>query len=121
MRRTAALALAIAVPVLAVALLAGSASAAPAAQSGGAPDGKALFLAQKCNLCHSLDAAGIARTSKSETTKGPDLGGVASRHDAAWMKRFLTKQEALNGKKHLKMFTGKPAELEALITWLRAQ
>lgn len=116
MKRITTLVLAIVVPVLAIALLTGPAAGAPAA-----PDGKALFLAQKCNLCHSIDAAGIARTSKSETTKGPDLGGVGSRHEAAWMKRFLTKQEALHGKKHLKMFTGKPEELEALVTWLRAQ
>ena len=115
MRRTTALALAVVLPVLLAALL------APTGAQAGAPDGKALFLAQKCNLCHSIDAAAIARVSKAEKTKGPDLGGVAKRHDAAWMKRFLTKQEELNGKKHLKAFTGTPQELDALIAWLLTQ
>jgi mono/diheme cytochrome c family protein len=113
MRRTTALA--VVLPVLLAALL------APTGAQAGAPEGKALFLAQKCNLCHSIDAAAIARTSKAEKTKGPDLGGVAKRHDAAWMKRFLTKQEELNGKKHLKAFTGTPQELDALIAWLLTQ
>jgi mono/diheme cytochrome c family protein len=115
MRRTTALALAVVLPGLLAALL------APTGAQAGAPDGKALFLAQKCNLCHSIDAAAIARVSKAEKTKGPDLGGVAKRHDAAWMKRFLTKQEELNGKKHLKAFTGTPQELDALIAWLLTQ
>jgi mono/diheme cytochrome c family protein len=112
MRRTAALILAVAVPILIVSFL---------APASAAPDGKAVFLGQKCNLCHSIDAAGIARISKAEKTKGPDLGGVAKRHDEAWMKRFLSKQEMLNGKKHLKTFTGTPEELDALIAWVRAQ
>ena len=116
MKRTTALVLAIVLPVLLIALFAPT-----GAQAGGAPDGKALFLAQKCNLCHSIDAAGIARTSKAEKTKGPDLGGVAKRHDAAWLKRFLSKQENLNGKKHLKTFTGTPQELDTLIAWLLTQ
>ena len=46
---------------------------------------------------------------------------MAKRHDAAWLKRFLNKQEALNGKKHLKTFTGTPQELDALIAWLLTQ
>jgi mono/diheme cytochrome c family protein len=113
MRRTVALILAVAVPVLIAALFV-PASAAPV-------DGKAVFMAQKCNLCHSIDAASIARISKAEKTKGPDLGGVAKRHDAAWMKRFLNKEEMLNNKKHLKTFTGTPEELDALIAWVRTQ
>jgi mono/diheme cytochrome c family protein len=88
---------------------------------GGAPDGKAIFLAQKCNLCHSIDAAGIPRTSKAEKTKGPDLAGVAKKHDAAWIKAFITKQKDLNGKKHLKEFKGSAADLDALVSWLGKQ
>lgn len=86
-----------------------------------APDGKALFLAQKCNLCHSVEPAGIARTSKSEKLKGPDLAGVAKRHDEAWIKRWLAKQEELNGKKHLGSFKGTPQEVDALVAWLAKQ
>jgi len=113
MRRSITLFFVVVVPVL-IAVLFAPASAATV-------DGKAVFMAQKCNLCHSIDAAGIARISKAEKTKGPDLGGVAKRHDEAWMKRFLSKQEMLNGKKHLKTFTGTPEELDALIAWVRTQ
>ena len=116
MRRTIALVLVVAVPVM-IAALHAPVSGDPAAGA----DGKALFLAQKCNLCHSIDSAAIARVSKAEKTKGPDLGGVAKRHDAAWLKRFLSKQQDLNGKKHLKTFTGTPQELDALIAWLATQ
>ena len=112
MKRNVTLVVAAAVPVLLAALF---------VPASAAPDGKAVFMAQKCNLCHSIDAAGIARTSKADKTKGPDLGGVAKRHDAAWMKRFLNKEEMLNNKKHLKAFTGTPEELDALIAWVRAQ
>ncbi len=107
--------------VLAVAVLAWIVVLSAVPATGAGPDGKALFLAQKCNLCHSIDAAGIQRTSKSEKTKGPDLGGVVARRDAAWMKRFLSKDVDVNGKKHLKTFTGTPQELDALIAWLRTQ
>lgn len=99
-------------------LSAGPATGTASAQSA---DGQAIFLAQKCNLCHSVDSAGIQRTSKSEKTKGPDLGGVTKRHDAEWIKRWLNKQEQLNGKKHLTSFKGTPQEADALIAWLGKQ
>lgn len=89
--------------------------------ASGGPDGKTVFLGKKCNLCHSIEAAGIQRTSKSEKTKGPDLAGVAKKHDAEWIERWLNKQEELNGKKHLAPFKGTPEELEALVAWLRTQ
>ncbi|MFL6293867.1 MAG: c-type cytochrome [Thermoanaerobaculia bacterium] len=82
----------------------------------GTPDPKAIFLAQKCNLCHSLAAASIERTMKS--SKAPDLSGVGLERDAAWIGKFITKQEKLNGKPHQKMFSGSEAELKALTQWL---
>lgn len=107
--------------VLAVAVLAWIVVLSAVPATGAGPDGKALFLAQKCNLCHSVEPAGIERTSKSEKMKGPDLAGVAKRHDAEWTKKFLTKAEMLNGKKHLKEFKGTPEELDALVAWLGKQ
>lgn len=98
-----------------------STGTAPAAAAGAAPDGKAIFLAQKCNMCHSIEAQGIARTSKSEKTKGPDLGGLSKRHNADWTKKWLNKEEQLNGKKHLMAFKGTPQELDALVAWLQTQ
>ena len=94
--------------------VAGAAPAAPADKL----DGKAIFLAQKCNLCHAVSSAAIVRTSKSEKMKGPDLAGVGKRREAAWMRRWLTKEESVNGKKHLYTLKGTPQELDALIAWL---
>jgi len=81
-----------------------------------APDGKAVFAAQKCNLCHSVQSAGIERTVK--TSKAKDLSNVGAERDAAWLNKWLKKQEMLEGKPHQKTFTGSDAELSALVTWL---
>lgn len=122
-RRSGALvAVLAAAPWIALLLAAGPvAGAAPAATPAGQLDGKAIFLAQKCNLCHAVSTAAIERTSKSEKVKGPDLAGVAKRREPAWIRRWVTKQESLNGKKHLHAFKGTPQELEALVAWLGKQ
>jgi len=91
-------------------------SVARASEPAAAPDAKAIFLAQKCNLCHSLTAASIERTMKS--SKAPDLSGVGLERDAAWIEKFITKKVKLNGKDHQKMFTGTDAELKAIAEWL---
>jgi mono/diheme cytochrome c family protein len=84
-----------------------------------APDGKAIFLAQKCNLCHSVPTAGITRTTTSEKMAGPDL--VNLKQDAATLRKWLRKELEKNGKKHMKAFTGSDEELGALIAWLQKQ
>ena len=91
----------------------------PVAGQAGKLDGKAIFLAQKCNLCHSVPTQGIERTVKSEKMAGPDLVNV--KEDAAFLTKFLHKQADLNGKKHGKAFTGSDEELGALIAWIQAQ
>ena len=65
--------------VLLATLYSGSASgaAAPPAKL----DGKQIFLAQKCSLCHSVSSAGIERTVKSEKVAGPDLTNLAAKED----------------------------------------
>ena len=99
-----------------VALVALFSAARAGDTAAGTPDPKAIFLAQKCNLCHSLAAASTERTMKS--SKAPDLSGVGLERDAAWIEKFITKKEKLNGKDHQKMFTGSEAELKALAEWL---
>ena len=84
-------------------------------------DGKQIFLAQKCNLCHTVSSAGIEATVKSEKLKGPDLAGLAAKQDARLLTDFLHKKVAINGKKHGKDFTGSDAELAAVISWLQKQ
>jgi len=92
------------------------AAAAPAK-----PDGKQIFLAQKCNVCHSVSSAGIVRTTKSEKMAGPDLTNTAAKEEAAKLVKYLRKELEVNGKKHGKAFTGTEAELGAVIAWLQEQ
>jgi mono/diheme cytochrome c family protein len=101
-----------------------SGPAAGGALAAAAPaklDGKQIFLAQKCSLCHSVSSAGIERTVKSEKVAGPDLTNTAAKEDASKLVKFLRKEGELNGKKHGKAFTGTDEELGALIAWLQAQ
>jgi mono/diheme cytochrome c family protein len=81
-------------------------------------DGKAIFQAQKCDMCHAVSSAGIQATGK---IKAPDLTGTAAKRDAATLAKFLRKEDALEGKKHIKPFTGSDEELTALLAWLQKQ
>lgn len=82
-------------------------------------DGKQIFLSQKCETCHTVSSAQVKATGK---IKAPDLTGVATNLDAAWLAKFLRKQEKTKaGKQHLKAFTGSDEELGALISWLQEQ
>ena len=111
-------ALVAAVPWIALLVAAGPVAGAAPAAAPGKLDGKAIFLAQKCNLCHAVSSAAVERTSKSEKMKGPDLAGVGKRREAVWMRRWLAKEESVNGKKHLFTYKGTQQELDALIAWL---
>ena len=104
--------LVVAAAAFAVAALAGSPAAAAA------PDGKEVFKAQKCDMCHSVSSAGITATSK---IKAPDLTDLASKEDPAFLTKFLKKEADKNGKKHIKQFTGTDDELSALVAWLQKQ
>mgnify|MGYP006171606365 CR=1 FL=1 len=87
----------------------------------GPGDGKAIFLAQKCNLCHSVSSAGIEATTKSEKVKGPDIKGLADRHDRGWVEKWLRQEIEVNGKKHSKAFKGSDEDFATLVDWLMAQ
>src|SRR5215216_1121645 len=100
--------------VLAVVLLAVLYSGPAAGQAK--LDGKALFLAQKCNMCHNVPTQAIERTMKSEKMAGPDLVNI--KEDAGALGKFLRKQGEIGGKKHGKAFTGSDEELGALIAWI---
>lgn len=114
MKRTIGFTLSVLLTVLLLAVL----YAGPAAGQAKL-DGKAIFLAQKCNMCHSVPPATIVKTTKSEKMAGPDIVNVKT--DAATLNKYLRKQADLNGKKHVKAFTGSDEELGALIAWIQAQ
>ncbi len=102
-------------------LLATAYSGPVVAQSAKTLDGKQIFLAQKCNLCHSVSSAGIQATVKSEKMKGPDLAGLTPKMEARLINDYLRKKAEINGKKHGKEFTGTDEEMGALIAWLQKQ
>lgn len=115
------------VVVIAAALACGAlyaaspAAAAAAAPAAGSPDGKAIFLAQKCNLCHAISAAGIDSIVKAPAMRGPDLGGVVAGKGADWATKFLKHQVNLDGKPHKKEWTASDEDLQALVAWLGEQ
>jgi mono/diheme cytochrome c family protein len=84
-------------------------------------DGEKIFLAEKCNLCHSVSSADIEAKTKSEKVRGPDLAGVAERHDSDFLVGYLRQDVELEGEKHKKAFTGSDEEIGALVSWLLAQ
>jgi cytochrome c2 len=102
-----------------VVLLGASMIVAPAPAR--AADGKEIFLAQKCNTCHSISVAAIEATTKSEKMKGPDLTGVVAEKGADWALKFLHKEVELEGKKHGKELKLTPEETKVLLDWLAAQ
>lgn len=83
--------------------------------------GQEIFLAMKCDMCHSVPTAGIEARTKSEKMKGPDLVDVASRHDAEWVAKFLRREVQLHDADHKKEFKGTDEELAALVDWLLEQ
>lgn len=120
MKQTLGFALSIVLAVVLLAVLYSGPAATPAAAQGAKKlDGKAIFLAQKCNLCHSVSSAGIEATTKSEKMKGPDLVNV--KEDAKLLNDYLRKTADIHGKKHAKQFTGSDEELGALLAWIQAQ
>ncbi len=80
--------------------------------------GKDIFLNNKCNTCHSIKSQGIE--SKVGEGKYPDLSNVASnKFENDFIKKFLMKEETLDGKKHAIKFKGDDAELSKLVDWLQ--
>ena len=119
MKQTVGFTLSVIATVTLLAVLYSGAVVTPAAAQPKTLDGKATFMAQKCNMCHSIPAAGIEATTKSEKVKGPDINDLKT--DATMLAKILRKQADLNGKKHTKAFTGSDEELGALIAWLQKQ
>ena len=120
MKQLASLTIAVAAVALLVLLFSAPVLTVGAAQAAERPlDGKEIFLAQKCNMCHSVPPAGIEATTKSEKMKGPDL--VDLEREAAWIEGYLTKKVELGGAAHKKEFTGSEQELDALVAWLLKQ
>lgn len=96
-----------------------------------ATDGKGIFVASKCTACHSVKASEVemkkAESEGEEAEEGesedqaPDLSSVGNERSAEWLTAYLTKKEAINGKKHMKKFKGTEDDLKMLSEWLASQ
>jgi len=73
-------------------------------------DGKAIFTASKCTMCHTFDAAGIKKLEK----KTDIAGGMA----ADKVEKYLMQESELNGKKHKTKFKGTPEDLATMAKWI---
>jgi mono/diheme cytochrome c family protein len=93
------------------------------------PPGQKIFTDFKCAQCHSIDSLKIAKVKSDEkdeeaTEEGgkkqepSDLSDAGKRHDAAFISKWLMKEEKIEGKKHKKKFKGNPDELKTLSDWL---
>jgi mono/diheme cytochrome c family protein len=102
-------------------LTAGFGFVLPAGAADPPADGKAVFLAQKCNTCHAVSTAAIEATTKSEKMKGPDLVGVVAEKGEEWTAKYLRKEIDKDGKKHGKEVKLTEEEMKKLLAWLAAQ
>lgn len=114
--------------VAAVAFGALIASAAWAADA----KGKEVFTQYKCMACHSVKAQGIEKKSAAAAEEGaapaaegaaakkkpPDLSGVGAERNAAWVTKWLMREEKLDGAAHKKKWRGTDAELKSVSDWL---
>jgi mono/diheme cytochrome c family protein len=89
------------------------------------PAGQQVFVAQKCQMCHTVYSAGIgeppaedAKEEEEEAAGPPDLSLTGTGRTAEWLSLFLQKKETLNEKKHMKRFGGADEDLAALANWL---
>jgi mono/diheme cytochrome c family protein len=81
------------------------------------PAGQRLFLANSCNACHGVTAAGIKPKMSSSRLQGPDLSGLRGKKSDQVL-AFVMGESEINGRKHAKPFKGTDEELQAIVDWL---
>lgn len=81
------------------------------------PEGKKLFLDQKCNTCHTVKSQDIEATRGNDET--PDLSNAAELIPSKeWAVKFVMREEEKDGKKHRRPWRGEAADLEKIVDWL---
>ena len=81
------------------------------------PPGKKLFLDAKCNGCHSVESQGIEAVR--DNSKAPDMSNAGTELPSPeWAKKFVTREEAKDGKKHQRPWKGSDKELSQIVDWL---
>jgi mono/diheme cytochrome c family protein len=116
LRRAAGALLWIAFAGGAAGVLAGDSAAASTSKP---PDGKALFLAQRCDRCHALPSADIK--PKGLIKGAPILSERIAKLDPKALARYLRKEVPRNNRKHPIAFEGGGEDLATLIRWIQKQ
>ncbi|GAB6283211.1 MAG: hypothetical protein STSR0008_19690 [Ignavibacterium sp.] len=81
------------------------------------PEGKKLFLSNKCNTCHAIQSQGITTNSKKQN---PDLSDIGTKYKADFLKNYLMKKEKINTKTHPALYKGTEKDLDVLVKWLES-
>jgi len=77
-------------------------------------DGKTIFVNNKCNMCHTVTAAGI----ESKKSDAVDLSTVGKDQTEEFLMKFLKKEAKLNDKDHKSSFKGNDEDFNKLVEWL---
>jgi len=78
------------------------------------PDGKKIFIDNKCNMCHTVKSVGI----ESKKSDAIDIVQLEEGKNAEFWIQYLMKKEKLNGKDHKTAFKGKEEDLKKLVDWM---
>ena len=78
------------------------------------PAGQKVFVDNKCQMCHSVESAGL--TSKNK--KAVDLSNVGSTYKADFLSKWLNKEAKIKDNVHKATFKGDAKNLNDLTAWL---
>jgi hypothetical protein len=81
--------------------------------------GREVFRRKNCQHCHAVATQSLARTGKSEKSRGPDLSAIGLRMSREEIVAYLEKGAPLgSGESHWRGFWGDEKDLQALADWL---
>lgn len=96
--------------VVAGVVVTSSASAAAGTAAGDPVKGEKIYANLKCSMCHNIAPAG--------KKMGPDLGGVGTKRDAAWLKKYLPNPKAADPKNKMPAAKATGQDLDDLVAYL---
>ncbi len=79
-------------------------------------DAKKVFVAQKCDMCHSVTSAGITSKKKDAV----DLSTIGSSNKADFLTKYLKKEVKVKDNLHKVAFKGNDEELASMTKWLES-
>ena len=83
-------------------------------------EGRRVFVAGGCDVCHTVYEAGIGQPEEGASARGNelDLSSLGEMRAPEWVRAYLRKEVALDGAEHYRAFKGTEQEEDALIEWL---